>query len=113
MGQGGELGGAGLEERAEAAERAHARRVRRMARLSWPLMVLALVLVRGPARLEGLPKALTMALMLGGVAALNVPSWEVVRRARREGAPPALVRILVGTLGMRLAAALLIAALLG
>jgi hypothetical protein len=96
----------------DRAEWAHARKVRRMARLSWPVMVGALVLVLGPTRLEGLAKGLTLALMLGAVAALNLPSWEVVRRARREGAPEGLVRALVATLGMRVGAAALIAALL-
>lgn len=96
----------------DQAEKAHARKVRLMARLTWPVLVAALMLVRGPAQLDGVAKGVVLALALGAVAGLNVPSWEVIRRARREGAPADLVRALSLTLGMRLVAALAITALL-
>ncbi|AKF11447.1 hypothetical protein [Sandaracinus amylolyticus] len=96
----------------DAAEKAHARKVRLMARLTWPVLVAALMLVLGPAQLEGAAKAITLALMLGAVAGLNVPSWDVIRRARREGAPVSLVRALGFALALRLGAAVVIAVLL-
>jgi hypothetical protein len=96
----------------EQAERAHARKVRLMARLTWPVVVAALMLVIGPAQLDGIARGVVLALMLGAVAALNVPSYEVIRRAQREGAPARLVRALVFTLALRLVAAVVSAALL-
>ncbi|UJR85061.1 hypothetical protein [Sandaracinus amylolyticus] len=93
----------------DAAEKAHARKVRLMARLTWPVLVAALMLVLGPAQLDGAAKAITIALMLGAVAGLNVPSWDVIRRARREDAPVALVRALAFALALRLIAAVAIA----
>lgn len=83
-----------------------------MARLTWPIVVAALMLVMGPARLDGAAKGIVLAVMLGAVAALNVPSFEVIRRAQREGAPSRLVGALALTLGLRLVAAVVIAALL-
>ena len=47
-----------------------------------------------------------LALTLGGVAALNVPSLGVVQRARREGVPDRFVRVLAAGLVMRGLAAL-------
>ena len=96
----------------DRAERAHAQKVRLMARLTWLILASAVMLVLGPARLEGVLKAGWLALTLGAVAALNVPSWEVIRRARREGAPLAAVRVLAAGLGMRLVAAVVVVALL-
>lgn len=95
----------------ERAERAHARKVRLMARLTWPVLVAALMLVLGPAQASGAAKGVVIAVMLGAVAALNLPSFEVIRRARREGAPARLVGLLVMALGMRVVAAALTAAL--
>jgi hypothetical protein len=87
-------------------ERAHARKVRLMARLTWPVLVSALMLILGPARLDGDLKVLVLALTLGAVAALNVPSLGVVQRARREGVPDRFVRVLAAGLVMRGLAAL-------
>lgn len=96
----------------DQAERAHAKKVRLMARLTWPIIVAALMLVMGPTQLDGIAKGLVLALMLGAVAALNVPSYEVIRRATREGAPHHLVMALSGTLALRLLAAVVVAGLL-
>ncbi len=96
----------------EQAERAHARKVRLMARLTWPIVFAAVMLVMGPARLDGLAKTLVLGAMLAAVAALNVPSYEVIRRAQRESAPPKLIAALGFTLGLRLVAAVVVAALL-
>lgn len=100
---------AGLDDQ---AEKQHASKVRLMARLTWLVLVTALVLVRGPAQLDGLAKGVVLALALGGVAALNVPSWDVIQRARREGAPAHLVRALAAMLALRVVAAVGITALL-
>jgi hypothetical protein len=96
----------------DAAERADARRVRTMARLTWPTLAAALLLVLGPARVGGDAKVAVLAVVLGGVAALNVPSLRVVLRAHREGAPGSAVAALAVALGLRLAAAIAVAALL-
>ena len=96
----------------DAAERAHARKVRLMARVTWPIVFATVMLVMGPARLDGVVKTIVLAVMLGAVAVLNVPSYEVIRRAQREHAPPKLISALGFTLGLRLAAAVVVAALL-
>lgn len=88
----------------DAEERKHAQRVRWLARLTWPVLVAGLGLVVS-AGASGHLKAIVLASMLGIVAALNVPSIEVVRRARREHAPPGAVVALALAVGLRLTAA--------
>lgn len=87
----------------DAEERKHAQRVRWLARLTWPVLMagLGLVMTLG---LVGWAKAVVLALMLGAVAALNVPSIDVVRRAQREGAPRGAVLALGVSVGLRLIA---------
>jgi hypothetical protein len=96
----------------DRVERAHARRVRWLARMTWPIVAATLFLVLGPARLSGTPKVLVIATMLGAAVALNLPSLDVVRRALREGAPRGLVGVLGLALGLRVGAALALAVLL-
>lgn len=83
-----------------------------MARLTWLVLAATLVLVRGPAQLDGLAKGVVLAIALGAVAALNVPSWDVIQRARRERAPAHLVRALALMLTLRVGAAVGLTALL-
>lgn len=92
-------------------ERRHAQRVRWMARLTWPVLLAVLGLVAS-AGVDGHLKVALLAVMLGVVAALNLPSIEVVRRARREGAPIGAVVALSVSVSLRLAAAVGLAVVL-
>lgn len=93
-------------------ERRHANGVRWKARATWPVLVAGLMLVRGPAGIVGDARIWVVALMLGAVAALNLPSLDVIRRAVREGAPRGPVVALGAGLAMRLVASVLLAGLL-
>ena len=93
------------------AERKHAQKVRWMARLTWPVLLAALGLVVS-AGVDGHAKVVLLAVMLGVVASLNLPSIEVVRRARREGAPPGAIAALALAVGLRLTAAVGLAVVL-
>lgn len=95
----------------DAAERRHAQKVRWLARLTWPVLMAGLGLVVS-AGVSGDLKALVLALMLGAVAALNVPSIDVVRRAHRENAPRGAVVALGVAVGLRLTAAVALAIVL-
>jgi hypothetical protein len=83
-----------------------------MARLTWPVLMAGLGLVVS-AGVEGHLKVAVLATMLGGVAALNVPSIEVVRRAHRERAPRRAVVALGVAVGLRLTAGVALAVVLG
>lgn len=96
----------------DARERAHARTVRMMARMTWPVIATAVVLVLGPAQITGVGKAVLLAAMLSAVAGLNLPSLRVIQRARVEGAAERHVSVLGFALGLRLLAALIVALLL-
>jgi hypothetical protein len=96
----------------DSSERAHARRVRMMARMTWPVMASTLVLVLGPAQVSGMIKSGLLLTMLGVVTWLNLPSFRVIQRARAEGVPDRFVSALGFALGLRLLAALMVTALL-
>lgn len=93
------------------AERKHAQKVRWLARLTWPVLLAALGLVVSGG-LGGHAKVGLLAIALGAVAALNLPSIEVVRRAWREGAPPSAVATLGLAVALRLSAAIGLAVVL-
>ena len=90
-------------------ERAHAKKVRLMARLTWPVLMAALTLVVGPAHVDGDLRVLVLALAVGAVAGLNVPSYGVLRRAMREQVPVRFVRMLAAGLALRLGASFALA----
>ncbi len=83
-----------------------------MARVCWPIMVAALVLGTGPLREPPIARVIVVAAMLAAVMGLNVPTIGVIRRARREDAPPRLVNALVIAATLRLGAAAALAAVL-
>ncbi len=96
----------------DSDERSHARKVRMMARMTWPVMASALVLVLGPAQVSGVIKNGLLVAMLVAVAWLNLPSLRVIQRARAERVPDRFVLALGFALGLRLLAAVIVAALL-
>lgn len=97
------------QQRTDAEEREHAQRVRLMSRFSWLVLGAGTTLALGPLHEPRLLRGVVLALMFGIVLGLNVPAYGVVRRAQREGAPPRIVRVLVGALGIRIIAAVIAA----